>query len=327
MIFNTPPASWVVGEQLTPEKLNRNILSAKSQTEEQARKRWKHFDIHYRPSSTVNLARLPLIAGESYVVDRITIEGTYTGSPSISWQRANDSGPIDTWSFDDGAIDGYVNKVLFPGIVLDGYTGSPATHDNDLLITSSAVLPNVAMTISLSSPRQSLSDDATMDSITMYKDQDTLTAARFTADKTTIDNFALDLGFYSHPSAVYLSQFTNVTSAMASYLRQDRIPGLSGGTSGTGDITFVECVGNYEMDGYGAAGQTIKVYSQFTNPGLGETFSVDGQASGTFNLTSIGGTRFNRDISDLTDDVVVQVETNGATTVKKIDIYYIFKTV
>jgi hypothetical protein len=322
MIFSTAPSTFVNGEQLSPEKLNRLLMAAKNQLEEQAQKRWRHWDVLYPPNASVNLAQLPLIADRQYVVDRITIEGTYTGTPTIYWKLAGDSTPRGSFALADGVTANVVNKVVFPGIVLDGT--AVATNSNNFLLYSDVSLPNVGVTISLSSPRISLSDTGVMPAITLYKDGDTLTAADFNAKKLIIDTFANDLDNNSLPVAVFCAQFRDFNSNTQSYLLSERFPADQAMTLGTGGMTVRAMTAVYELASTGAGGQTITISRGFNTASNSVVTSVENTTTGVIDLGTTSFQNSTRSVSSSSEDWVITAESNATSpNVKKLDIYYL----
>jgi hypothetical protein len=319
MIFDDTPVDFRTNEQISPDRLNQLILSAKQQLEDYAiNGRWRHFEIHFTATDSLTLLNLPLFAGRQYSIDRIQIVGTYTGSPVVSWQRASGS-VLDSWDLTDGVTSGIVNKMLFPSVVMDGITGSPASNSNNFLLSTSVAIPNAMITVSLSTPLQTLADTGEMAHITLYKDGDTMNAARWNADELTVENFAFALQT-AKPKEIVHCRFTNITSATPVYLSTDRFHGYAGTLVGSGGQQMRQMCAFYEMDGTGGAGQTLTISAGYNTFSHVHNFSVDGNTNGTTfdDLWSINNV--SRSTSS-TEDMVIKIENSAATAVKRIDIF------
>jgi hypothetical protein len=324
MIHSIPPVDWLDGyQQITPEKLNRTLLAAKAQLEECARNRWRTWDISYPISRDLQFCNLPLVDGFQYVVDRITISGTYTGQPTIYFKQEDDSTPEEFVLPADGNGGLTYSGTIFAGKIVDGYTGSPAANTNNFVVYSDVQLTDMKCTVSLRSSRGLLSDTTNMSSITLYKDEDVLTAARFTADKTVISNFQdSDICTTASGSPKQLSMLCfnkNIKSTTPIYLRTDRQPGsqTSKGTYFRKLLTVLNM--NFPVE----PGQEIRLYYGLNTASSNILISTEGQTQ-CYAYVDLSATDFNRNPSNSADDFVVTIENNTPDTAESIRSCYIY---
>jgi hypothetical protein len=316
MLQSSRPTTYTTNEQLTPEKLNRTIQSVVAQLEGEAAKRWRTFDISLPTSSTTVIARLPLIEGFQYVIDRVTISGYYTGTPAISWKKENDT---TTKAIVLPAGDGttFYSTTFFPGVLLDGYLQT--TNSNNFQLDFDTVQANLRATISLRSPRGMLSDATRISAINLYKDQDVLTAAGFLAIRDTLNNFGATLDVSDSPPK-YLGHtfFKSITSSTALSQRTDRLPGDAGQR-----VTRV--VGHIELSGF-EAGQEVTVSYGWGSNSSSTVVSITG-TSIEFDSGALSLLFNNRTPSNQSSDWVCTVANSHAThSITKIQIYTLMHT-
>jgi hypothetical protein len=318
MIQTIPPATWDGYQQITPEMLNRNILAAKAQLEEQARNRWRAWDVLVAPTSNVYICQLPMTGKFDYIIDRISMSGTYSGQPVLSWWA---SGDTQSFTFPaDGFQGEEYNNTLFAGELMDGYT-SPSIYGpfHALFeLFSTVALPNMQFTISCRSVRPYLNDSITLPEITLYKDDDVLTATRFQSAIDTISTFAtqIDPGTRNPP---YITRvcFEDFSSATPLILTTDRLPG----SRVLNTTRWNQILAKIETVGDPSPGQTLTL-----EWGRSDTFS----GSTVIDLTTtdeyyadINFSDFSRSPSTTGDDFLVRVSTTAGATIARCQIYVV----
>jgi hypothetical protein len=324
MIFSTSPVSWDGYSQLNPESINRAILQAVRQLEEQADTRFRYFDMSWPITSLqTTLCELPVITGFQYLVERVTVSGTYTGQPTISWQMTSDSDPQQTITLAPDGFDGArYTAVLLPGVILDGYTAA-YTHVNNLIVSSSAQLPNMRVSASCRSTRGRFSDNGRISpAIDLFQDGEVITAARLQGVVDSLNNFATSINPTTvDPQSLYFVQFRDLSSTIDAFQSVCAIPGLDG-------CMVNKVVGLVHMDGVGSGGQTVTLDYGFGNYTDGQTIlNVDGLTSLKWESANHQISNASRSLTSASEDFQIRVTVAASTAVKRIEIFVLYNRI
>lgn len=319
MIFSTPPLSVDGYSQLAPEPINRILQQAGRQLEAQAQRRYRYFDFSFPISSTTTLADIPLISGAQIVVDRITISGTYSGQPTISWQLSDDTNPRESVTLPADGFDGAkYTLVLLPGQIFDGYAFGSYTWQRSLQVTSDTVLSAMRVTVSCRSVRGAIADNPVI-SQSFYQDGDTLTAAGLQSKIDTITNFADSINpTIVDPIGIWYGSFTTITSATQASDRVISFPGSAG-------VTINRVVAKITLASNGGVGQSVTIDGGFNNfTDISVVTSVTGQVTILVDSGALSVTNASRSISTAAEDLQLRITNSAASpAITKIELYVV----
>lgn len=318
MIPTSAPKTWVTGEQITPEAINRNFLAAQQKFESFAEKQWRQQNIIFPVLVNSYFFDIPVIAGVDYIIDRITVFGTYAGSKTIRYGKTSllDSFYTDVDLPADGNGGEYYIGTIFPSLVAQGSAeatnnsryycqlfsgGSEVSSPTDTLAVCISIRTRKGTAGQPYSTR--VSDNG---ALTLIEDLDVLSATTYNDNVTLLTDFRNAAVAAAHPVGLFSATFSNITNGISAYLARERI-------CGSKPLTVREIAGRIQLASAGAGGQTVTIRWGFGTASNSTSVSVAGQtevnfASGVLNLTN----------NPRTDDFIIEATTNGATAIQRI---------
>lgn len=304
-IHNAPPVVWSTTNQtISTEKLNRNILTARTEAEGFAAKRWHRFQLETRLVTTTGsqFIVLPSIAGFEYIVDNITLYGSYTGTPTITYGSKSYVLP---------AVSTAELYTILPGDVIAGSDWAVPY----IIATTGGTSINMRALINLRICRSTASPIFTANA-DVYSENDTLTAARFLAQKAEIDSFCSTWSTAIKPIGIHYIHFEDFSSTMSSIGLTDRLPGFGG-------EKVIKVFARIVMQTTGSIGQNLTIDAGYGATTLMGVVSLAGLSSATFATGTIALTDTVRVPAVAGDDFIVNVSTNTTTTIKSVDLFIV----
>jgi len=313
MFFSTTPITFDTGAQLSPDKINDLILQASKELQREGSQRYRTFEIAYPVMISTKICSLPSIDDIEYIVESITLTGTYADQPSVSWQYRYDSEARQTVQFPANGNNGEsYTCVIRPQAKVSGPTGTL-----DLIVTSTTALASMRAVVICKSVRGALSDNPIIPNVSLYKDQQVLTAAAFNAVKTTLSNYQTEIDPTTRPTNIWGVSISNVASTTDVSAREIRFPGVS--------IDYVTRIYGraYKIDGNGAGGQTYTFDYGFNTPSTNTgNYDFSAVSETYFDTGPISISRPNASFSS-SNDLVLRVSTSAATTISRFEIYVV----
>lgn len=307
MITNTPPATWDTGQSVAPEKLNRNILAAEQQLVGYANNRWRRWSTEYTLDGSAQVA-LPSITGFPYIVERVSVVGTYSGAPTLYY------GPASGLS--EFALPPEATSTDYKGTVLPGDLISDTDNTVQYLIgLDGGSTAGLKIIVALRSDRNPGVSTQTL-GLTPWKDGDALTASAFNGQVSALNTYADDWITHNTPVAIDEMSFSTISSATSISAREDRVPG-------DGPVYVQKIIGRIIMDTAGAAGQTVTIAYGLGSASTSFNVSVDGVTTATFTEVVSTINSADRDPTNYLHDLVVRVTNNGASVVEHVTMFVV----
>jgi len=307
---SNPPYIWATSKIITPEKLNSNLLAAKTNLEDFAEQQWHKWTAESGERVSNVLMNLPLFdnsLGFSYYVDYIVVYGDYTGTPVLSW------GPVGSPT---GSFTLPSDKKDFSYTVLpsDLITGS-ATAVAYQIRLEGAGGDSMRCLVGLRASRTGSSPQLTS-TLAMVGQGDILSATDFNANLTALNNFASTWTSTAsqQPFGIYYTTFKNFTFTTNNRDITDQVLG-----SGPEEVKQIFC--RVQMDGVGSAGQTVKLSAGYGSVSDLAIANVDGLTVVDFSTSVLSISDAVRDPNTGSDDFFIRATTLGSTAVKRIEIF------
>jgi len=276
------------------------MLAAQQKLESYSAIKWRRWNTELKWTGTSEYVPIPAITNATFIVERVTFVGNYSGQPTIDWVTGADAQTIVLP--DNGATAGdYVGTIL-PGVLV---TGADSTDGFYIRLTGGTIT-NMRMIVGLRSNRNATgSSSAYTSHLDPYKDNDPLMASLFAFQVFDLQTYANEWVAADNPVSVYPTAFYGVSSATSLTLRTDRIPG-------SGNMTVKRLTGIITMASAGAVGQTVTISYGFNTASNSLVVPVNGLTSIEFTTGTLTITDTNRDVTASADDFVVTVANSGA---------------
>lgn len=309
-IFQDPPGKWRQDSELiTPEKLNRNLLAAKQSVEDFARDRWRCFTIHtpLALSSDGVIAKLPSFTGFDYVVEYVSLYGTYSGDVTLTYGLSGAQTVLEL-----PATANEFGYTVLPGVTV---TGSDFSSIFEVKLSGGTYalrgVIGLRVARSTASPVMSTLFDT-------WQENEVLDAVKFNSQKTALANFASSFTSSTSikPHSITRVTFNDFSSTTNTLHTTDRLPG-------SGPAIVRRIVGRVQMASSGNFGQSVTVSAGFGSLTTVATPSVAFLSEVWFSSGTLAQFDSVRDPATGTDDYFVRVTTNGAVSVARVELYII----
>lgn len=329
MITQTPPATWDNGQNVNPEKLNRNIGSARAALIEFGNRRWVKNTVTHIFGTVSGTAtwHIPVVSDRAYIVDRITVVGDITGDTGyIQWgMNSTFSTEVgNTFVLNAGTMSA---TSLGRGTVLPGYSVAAGTDWSDsfridVVDTPTTTMTNIRVEVALRYDRNpgATSDPYSADLAT-YSAGDELTAARHNAITNNFDLYAASWtgATKREPPTLYYVQLRSLSSSTNSTSSTVPLPG-------SGPETFTRILARADLATNGGGGQNCVIAADYgtwgtTTPTTRLTISVAGVTSATGSTGTINVGHAARSPATAADDLLLRATTGAGTTITNVGIW------
>ena len=307
---SNPPYIWATSKLITPEKLNSNLLAAKTNLEDFAEQQWHKWTVESSERVSDVLIDLPTFDSSfnfSYYVDYIVVYGDYTGNPVLKW------GPVGspTGSFTLPSDKKDFSYTVLPSDLITG----AATAVNYQIRLEGAGGDAMRCIVGLRTSRTNASTALTS-TLMMVNQGDVLSATDFNANLTALNNFATTWTSTAaqQPFGIYYTHFKNFTFTTNSRDITDHVLG-----SGPEEVKQIFC--RVQMDGTGSTGQTVKISAGYGAASDLAIANVDGLTVVDFSTGVLSLSDAARDPNTGADDFFISASTLGSTAVKRIEIF------
>jgi hypothetical protein len=311
MLKFVPPATWDgYGSQITPEKLNRNLLAAQQQLEDYAEQQWRRWSAFAPLANTI---ALPAITDSPYVVERITIYGEYTGQPTLTFGT-------ETFLLPPNGFDGeFYSGTVLPGFLVTG-TNYASTYNISVSGSNTTLFAVIGLRSSRSPNASTVCYSA---NLATWSDGEVLSPSKFDLQLTDLGDFASNwTAGAQQPDDFGLVVFPAFTTATAEVERAVKMPG-------SGGCQIVKILGTIHLAVAGVGGQTVRVSYGFNTATNNVDIDVDGETAVNFSIIPTPPATFliedtSRLISSSADDLVLILTNSiGGSNVSYVHLYVV----
>ena len=305
MLYLKPPKTFTNGEIICPEGINRNMLACQETLERFAQKLWRR-QIHvFKADSNGIFYVYPLLNTIDYIIERITIYGTYEGSPTLRWSyNVGMTTTDETFALPVNGNEGnYYSGTVIPGTFISGDLEETESGSFTVRVDN-ATVHDLKVCIAIRT-RKGVPGDTTSPimevSPVLYEDQTSLTAESFLDNKNTLLEFANDHFTLARPQGLFSAQIHNVLSTTPTYISRRNIFNV-------GNIKVTRIVGLVELNNTGDSPHTVTVRYGFGTPTNTITVNMDSLPYGSSQSFDTGAISITS-----SDKFVIQVENSSST--------------